>query len=98
MNILETGLKRNLNIRPRKDEDLLLAIKKAGYANFGNGDYSHYVRELMRDGIRLRQLIKSGKLSGDLVLSTAPPEEEEEDLEAKYGALVDEGMMADGRI
>lgn len=99
MSIMNTGLKRNLNIRPRKDTDLLTAITKAGFdVENGNGDYSHFCRELMRDGLRFRQLVKSGKLSGEILLPMAEPEEEEVDYEKKYGRIMDEGMLAEGEI
>jgi hypothetical protein len=97
-NIIKLGLKRQLNLRPRKDNDLLSVVKKEGLDEQGGGDYSHFVRELMRDGIRFRNLVRSGKLSGDLLTLNVQEEEEEIDYEKKYGKIMDEGMLAEGNV
>jgi hypothetical protein len=100
-NILQTGLKRNLYLRPRKDNDLLLNIIEAGLGESGNGDFAHYCRELMRDGLRFRRLIATGQIQAGALLTTSiqpTVEDESERLERKYGAIVDEGMLAEGEV
>jgi hypothetical protein len=50
------GIKRNLIFRPRKDNDLISVLIAHGVGPSGNGDFSHVCRELMRDGLRYRQM------------------------------------------
>ncbi len=96
--IVKEGLKRNLNLRPRKDDDLLQVVKEEGFES-QKGDYSHFVRELMRDGLRFRMMKKMGKLQGEVFIDPVktPEETEEERLERKYGEIVDSGMLSEGR-
>jgi hypothetical protein len=103
MSVFETGLKRNVNLRPRKDNDLLAEVKKFGLDERGNGDFSHFCRELMRDGLKYRLLVSTGQVKAlDVLpmpyLPQTEPEEEENIYEKRYGKLVDDGMLAEGEV
>ncbi|ALA07137.1 hypothetical protein SECTIM467_7 [Brevibacillus phage SecTim467] len=95
-------MRRNMYLRARKDRDLLQVVKDAGLDVDGNGDFAHFIRELMRDGVRYRHLVATGQLQGNVHLPvsnfTPPVEDESERLERKYGATVDEGMLAEGEV
>lgn len=98
IDVREKGLKRNLYLRPRKDADLLEVVVEAGLADGTGGDYSHFIRELVRDGLRYREMLKSGMLHGGFRLPPYEEEKKEPTMEEKYGSLVDEGMMEEGRV
>jgi hypothetical protein len=60
-NILENGLRRQLNLRPRKDDDLLQLLVDYGLDKPKSGDFAHFCRELMRDGMRFRGMKVDGR-------------------------------------
>lgn len=90
------SIRKNLYLRGSRDADLIKILEEAGVLDDStSGDFSYYIRGMMRESLTLRALIKAGKIDGNIIsipslLTNQQEEEREPTMEEKFSGVFDE--------